>query len=176
MTEKRPDITPDLKVNTLLEHYPEVEDALISMSPEFERLKNPVLRKTIARIATLRQVARVGGVSLGDLVGGLREAAGITGEITMNEGTDEAGARPDWVRAPVKSFDAREVIEAGEHPLDRVMRELPELGPGEVYELITPFVPAPLLDVARNKGYLTWTAPADSPGEVHNYFAPEPLR
>ena len=35
------------------------------MSPAFEKLKNPILRKTVARVATLAQVAVVGGDSFG---------------------------------------------------------------------------------------------------------------
>jgi len=34
MKKPRPDITPELKVGELLEHYPEVEPALIDLSPE----------------------------------------------------------------------------------------------------------------------------------------------
>lgn len=167
--EMRPDITPDLTVGELLRHYPDLEDTLVAMSPEFRRLKNPVLRRTIARIATLRQVARVGGVPLGDLIARLREAAGVgAGPGVGFEEADEA--RPDWWREPARTYDARDEIEAGGHPLERVMRDLQALAPGDVYELVTPFVPAPLLDVARRKGFRAWTAPSVRHGEVRSYF------
>lgn len=175
--ETRPDITPDLTVGDLLRYYPDLEGTLIAMSPEFRRLKNPILRRTIAKIATLRQVAKVGGVSLGDLVNRLRGAAGAepASAVVAEEGLE---ARPDWWKEPAASYDAREDIEAGGHPLERVMKDLQALPPGAVLELVTPFVPAPLLDVARRKGFRTWTAPPDRPGEVRSYFtrASEPGR
>ncbi|MFH0843803.1 MAG: DUF1858 domain-containing protein [Bacteroidota bacterium] len=48
-------ITPKTKVLQLIETFPELEEVLINAVPAFEKLKNPVLRKTVARIATLQQ-------------------------------------------------------------------------------------------------------------------------
>ena len=55
-------IGPETKVGELLRRHPELEETLIRLSPEFQRLKNPVLRATVAKVATLRQVAQVGGL------------------------------------------------------------------------------------------------------------------
>ncbi len=49
-------IIPDSKVGALLQEFPQLEDVLIQMSPAFGHLRNPVLRKTVAKVATLRQV------------------------------------------------------------------------------------------------------------------------
>jgi hypothetical protein len=45
-------ITPQTKVGELLDAYPELESILFELSPAFAKLKNPILRKTVARIAT----------------------------------------------------------------------------------------------------------------------------
>lgn len=50
-------ITPKTKVLQLIETYPQLEELLIEMVPTFEKLKNPVLRRTVAKIATLQQAA-----------------------------------------------------------------------------------------------------------------------
>jgi hypothetical protein len=70
-------ITPDSKIGDLLERWPELEEVLLGISPHFKALKNPVLRRTIAKVATLRQVATVSGVALGVLVERLRAGAGL---------------------------------------------------------------------------------------------------
>ena len=57
-------ITPKTKVFQLIETYPQLEDVLIDYVPAFKKLKNPVLRKTVAKIATLQQAASVGGVKV----------------------------------------------------------------------------------------------------------------
>jgi len=43
-------ITPKTKVLQLIEGYPKLEDILIGYVPAFEKLQNPVLRKTVAKI------------------------------------------------------------------------------------------------------------------------------
>jgi hypothetical protein len=76
-------ITPKTKVLELIETYPELEDVLIEYAPAFKNLKNPVLRRTVAKIATLQQAAAIGGVKTEELINRLRKEVGqdlITGE------------------------------------------------------------------------------------------------
>ena len=51
----------------------------------------------------------------------------------------------------------------------QVMADLAALRDDEVYVLVTPFVPAPLLDLARDKGYLGHSVAVDE-GQVRTYF------
>lgn len=153
------DITPDTKVGTLLANYPHLENFLIEMSPVFARLRNPILQRTVAKVATLRQAAEIGGLPLATMINSLRKAAGLEETITGGETGSNNADKPDWIdfSAVAKSLDAGPILEKGEHPLGRVMNELKELEPGKIYELITPFIPAPLIDMAKGKGYLAWT-------------------
>ena len=59
-------ISPKTKVLQLIETYPQLEDVLIEFAPAFKKLKNPVLCKTVARIATLQKAAAVGNVKVED--------------------------------------------------------------------------------------------------------------
>lgn len=162
-------ITPETKVGDLLAHYPDLEGVLVELSPAYQALKNPVLRRTVARVATLRQVARVGGVPLGTLIRRLRTAAGQPDEIPVSD-AGEAGIRPAWTSTdPWRTWDARPTIEAGGHPMEQVMKDLAALPPERVYVLITPFVPAPLMDLAANKGFESHAVP-EAPDLVRTYF------
>jgi hypothetical protein len=149
------DITPDTKVGALLTAHPELEDELVAISPTYRALKNPVLRRTVAKVATLRQVAKVGNVPLGMLIDRLRAAAGLEPLAGEPGEGGPAGPRPEWARSEgaARVFDARVLIEDGGHPMEQVMAHLAELAPGAVYELVTPFVPAPLVDLAAQKGF-----------------------
>jgi len=170
MGEPRPAITPELKVSELLDSYPELEPVLLGMSPSFEALKNPVLRRTVAKLATLQQVARVGNIGLGALVGRLREAAGQAGGANVDL-EPAAGARPAWARDELVKgrFDARSILGEGGHPGPAVMKELQALASGEVYVLVTPFVPAPLVDKAVDRGIEAWSQP-EGPDVVLTWF------
>ena len=140
---ERMDITPDVVVADLLAAWPELEDELIAAAPPFAKLRNPVLRRTIARVTTLRQAARVGGVALPDLITRLRTAAGQAPIAVADEA--RASTRPAWLDAVtvVDRYDARADIEAGRHPVGPVLARVKSLGAGEAYELVTGFEPTP---------------------------------
>ncbi len=168
------DITPESKVGRILERWPGLEDVLVEMSPAFRKLRNPVLRKTVARVATLRQVADVGNVDLGTLINRLRQEAGLGGITVEGESSSsESAGPPAWYsgEAVVKTFDARPVITSGGQPLGTVMEDIGRLEPGQIYELVTPFVPAPLIERVREKGFLAWSSSGPS-GTVRTFITP----
>ena len=172
MPECPASITPDSKLGELLERWPGLEAVLLELSPHFGALKNPVLRRTVAKIATLRQVSTVSGVALGVLVARLREGAGLAPAAVEDGGPGAAPAeRPAWAseQAVTTTHDARSAIEAGEHPMARVMTDLARLRDGEVYALVTPFVPAPLVDLARGKGFQAYSV-TEGDTVVRTYF------
>lgn len=166
----RPPITPEMKVGDLLKHYPELEPVLLALSPAYKALKNPVLRQTVAKVATLRQVATVGGLSLGTLINHLRRAAGQELAEVVPE-AETLAEPPEWANPARVSatYDARPTIESGGQPIEHVMRDLGQLKLGEVYQLITPFVPAPLVELAEKKGFQTFSV-QEGPERVLTYF------
>ena len=46
----------------IINAYPELENELVNYVPAFEKLKNPLLRHTVAKVATLQQAATIGRV------------------------------------------------------------------------------------------------------------------
>jgi uncharacterized protein (DUF2249 family) len=150
-------ISPKTKVMQLIEAYPQLEDVLIGYVPAFSKLKNPLLRKTVARIATLQQAASIGNVPVGDLINHLRKQIGqelFAGE----EGSGFNTSKPDWFSEDLVSmeFDAREMLAAGEQPVNQVISDLKKLQEGQVYKLTAPFLPAPLIDKASSLGISHW--------------------
>jgi len=69
-------ITPDTKIAELLDAYPQLEEVLVQQSPHFTALKNPVLRRTVAKVATLAKAAQMGGVPIRQMILALRQAVG----------------------------------------------------------------------------------------------------
>lgn len=165
-------ITPKTKIYDLLESYPELEDVLIGAAPEFKKLRNPVLRKTITRITNISQAATIGGLNVEELVNRLREKVG-QGNIDQ---IDEAGTKyttlcPDWFskEAVVKTIDIREMLNRDEQPVHEVLASAKKLGENEILEIIAPFIPAPLLDKTLSLGYKHWLD-KKSEGEYRVYF------
>ena len=164
-------ITPETRVGEMLKRYPNLEDVLMGISPTYQALKNPVLRKTVAKVATLRQVAKVGNVPLGSLMERLRSAVGQESAGARPDEAAEAVPRPAWADAAAvkQEFDAREMIESGGHPMPRVMSDLAGLGPEATYVLVTAFMPAPLIDLASQKGFEHWSE-CPNPLMFRTYF------
>ncbi len=74
-------ITPKTTVHTLLKEYPFLLEFLAGYHPEFKKLTNPVLRRTVGRMATLDTVAEQGNVPLNQLTDD------IAAEIERQTGT-----------------------------------------------------------------------------------------
>lgn len=150
-------ITPRTKVIQIIETWPQLEDVLIDYVPVFSKMKNPVLRKTVARIATLQQAATVGNVRVEDLVNRLRKEVGQE-LLTENEEASYNTVRPWWFdESPLHGeLDAREMLSAGEHPVNQVMADLKHLPPGKIYKVLAPFLPAPLIDKASSISLSHW--------------------
>ena len=165
-------ITPKTKIYDLLESYPELEDVLIGAAPEFKKLRNPVLRKTITRITNISQAATIGGLNVEELVNRLREKVGQGNIDQIDEtGTKYTTACPDWFRkeAVVKTIDIREMLNRDEQPVHEVLASAKKLGEDEILEIIAPFIPAPLLDKTLSLEYKHWLDKR-SEGEYRVYF------
>ncbi|WP_315264006.1 DUF1858 domain-containing protein, partial [Tannerella forsythia] len=165
MHRNKPLITPETKVGELLTHYPELEELLLQFSPAFATLKNPILRRTVAQVTSLRQAAKVGNANIVEMVNSLRQAAGqsISDENSLIESEN---ARVALVgKAPTAitfTLDVRPVLEKGEHPKELVMKEANRLQAGECMELLTPFPPVPLIELLEKKGFaVTMVEPGD---------------
>jgi hypothetical protein len=156
MSERKIIISPKTKVGELLDNFPDLESVLMEMSPAFEKLKNPVLRRTVARVATLQQVAAVGRLNVEEMVNRLRKEAG---QSAMENGSIESeyfsSVAPDWfnVSRITRTFNASPKINSGGSPMNEILQQANLLKTGEILELITPFVPAPIIDLLKTKRY-----------------------
>lgn len=163
-------ITPKTKVLQLIETYPQLEDVLIEYVPAFKKLKNPVLRKTVARIATLQQAASIGNVKVEDLINRLRKEVGQD-SFSENTSTAYNYQQPEWFNEKKinTEFDVREMLSAGEHPVNQVIADLNKMQAGSIYKLIAPFLPAPLVDKASSLKVQHWIV-KESEEEFVIYF------
>jgi hypothetical protein len=175
----RPPITPETRVGELLDAFPELEATLLGLAPAFEKLRNPILRRTVAKVATLQQAARIGGLEVRDLVARLRQAAGqpaldahgVAGATSggasgLFENTAPAWFNDSLVEPPI---DADAILASGEHPLGLVRHRLAALGSGRILAVACSFRPVPLIDTLLKEGYEVFVREAID-GQVTTYF------
>lgn len=170
MEEHKLIIRPKTKVGELLDVYPELEDVLIGIVPAFKKLKNPVLRKTVARVTTLQQAAVVGKVKLDEILEPLRKAVGQTAELLTEEEKQYFSEKPEWFddNKIVKTIDASKILNSGENPLGVIMNASHALEDDTILEIIHEFVPAPIIDELSEKGFAFWLTGSEN--KIKLYF------
>lgn len=169
---KKIEITPDTKIGELLDNYPQLEDLLLSFSPSFAKLNNPILRKTIGKVASLRQVAQIGGLNLSEMILLLRKEAGqnINDVTTEDEPTVKSIAYPYWldIENITITLDVCDIIDKGESPMKDILDKVNLLSKSDILLLITPFDPIPIKEILNAKQFISWTESKDN--KVYSYF------
>jgi DUF438 domain-containing protein len=92
------ELSPKTRIDDLLKTYPFLLDYLVGRSTAFSLLKNPVMRKTVGKMATLAQASALGAIPietlLADLAAEIRAKTGS--EVAVNqEGGGEVEALAD---------------------------------------------------------------------------------
>ena len=104
------ELSAKTKIDDLLEKYPFMMDFFVNRAPQFKLLQSTVMRKTVGKVATLSQVATVGGIALDRL---LSEVAGKiraeTGEevVISTDGAaipEVSGARQEILKGIIKDL------------------------------------------------------------------------
>lgn len=171
-------ITPETRIGELLDAYPQLEERLIEWVPAFSKLRNPLLRRTVARVATVEQAARIGGIGVRDLVGRLRAETGEKDSLppVLEHLPEVASAPPAWLRDALvrENLDADAMLETGEHPVGRIRNFASTAGPGDILRLTSSFRPSPLLDMLVKGGAAVYSAQT-APGRHVSYICPKPL-
>src|SRR6266496_3597448 len=148
-------ITPETTIGALLEAYPETEGVLVDMAPAFAKLRNPVVRRTVAKVATLEQAAKIGGVSLQAMIRRLRNVTGQGGlDLPVLQPRQDSAQNASWLMdgRVVEEIDADAMLERGVHPIGKIREAVGALGPGEVVVLRSSFRPQPLIETLRRAG------------------------
>ena len=150
-------ISADTKIATLLKENPAALDAIISISPKFNKLRNPLLRKLMASRTSISMASKVGGCTVNDFFNKL-EPLGFT--IDRNEKVNETVVQkqtPAFLQkiseADIVELDVRAEIETGKDPLNLIMKTLKQLKPGQLFKLINSFEPVPLMLLLEKQGF-----------------------
>ncbi len=165
------EINPSTTVHELLEAYPELEAKLISIAPPFKKLTNPLLRKSVAKVATIKHISSVGNIQLNELINILRAEVGQSGTDESYQDEDYFAPEPTWFSTDKISVSIveEEVEDKDKMTVVTVLREAKKVKTGEIIELITTFLPAPGIDTMRSKGYSAWTLKGEG-NIIRTYF------
>jgi len=164
-------IDKDTKISRLLNENPKAIEAIASINKHFRKLKNPILRKTLAPRVSIADAARIGGTSVNAFFEKLAplgfEAGPQAEETDIN--TQYKIEMDNFKKENVVQMDVRPVIEAGNDPFKAIMGAIKTLPGDGVLEIINVFEPIPLINNLREKGFASFTE-RPTEGEVHTFF------
>ncbi len=156
-------ITPETRVGALLDEYPQLEQVLIDIAPVFAKLRHPMLRKTVAKIATLETAAGIAGLPIRELVLRLRREIGqdaldaLQGEASVKDQKATCQTPPPWTTSVeiLATINVEALLERGEHPLAKVRSLMRGAAPGQALRIESAFQPLPLIEELLKAGLKT---------------------
>lgn len=165
-------INSGTKIAAILKHNPAALDAIIAISPKFEKLRNPFLRKVMAGRTSISMAAKVGGCKVEDFFNRLKP---LGFDIDKDNATkdEEKKPLPPFIVALKKEqiieLDVRPVIAAGQDPLSIIVKEVNSIQPGQVLKITNSFEPTPLMVLLEKQGFSSY-ADAIREDWVETYF------
>ncbi len=157
----------------LLKDHPGALDAIISISPKFNKLRNPLLRKLMASRTSIAMASRIGKCSVNDFFEKLQPLGfsidAKTEEITRNQEQNVPAFMKQATKENITELNVRPVIETGKDPLSLIIAKVKPLQPGQILKLINTFEPAPLVQLLGKQGFEAHTEMIHD-DLVHTYF------
>jgi uncharacterized protein (DUF2249 family) len=156
----------DDRISTVLARDERLLEVLVAAAPAFKKLQNPLLRKTMSKLATVEQAARIAGLDAADLLARLNGAlAGEPPRDVRPIGAARAAPPQEAVPAAlldvpperIVDLDVREELRAGREPFRLIMSAAGRVDGGGVLRLRAIFEPAPLYPVLGRQGFSHFT-------------------
>ncbi|MCC7400328.1 MAG: DUF2249 domain-containing protein [Chitinophagaceae bacterium] len=167
-------INAQTKIAALLKHHPDALETIITLSPDFKKLRNPILRKLMAGRTSIAMASKIGGCKPEDFFKALAPLGfEVDDKAVAEEKTPESKPMPDFLKnlKPEQfiNFDVRVMIASGDDPLRHIQKKVKELNPGEALKIINNFEPVPLIKLLEKQGFDSFVNFKDSE-TIETYF------
>jgi uncharacterized protein (DUF2249 family) len=162
-------INAGTRIASLIRSHPGALDRLISISPRFHKLKNPVMRKLLAGRATIAMAARIAGISVNEFFDQL-SPLGFVPETRMETEQPEHSAFFRQLKADeIVELDVRPYLDNNQDPLPVILEAIRDLDPARVLCIINSFEPLPLIALLEKRGCVSYTEQKER-DRFHTFF------
>ena len=166
-------INHQTRISDIIRHDSRAIEAIASINPHFNKLRNPILRRVLAPRVTVKDAARIGGCTVEAFLAKL-ECIGF--EIEEASPAPEVREKPrhdDRILSAIEEgriepMDVRPILESGTDPFQAIMERLRSLPEDHALEVINSFEPAPLIKLLGKKGYTSMVIAEGN--AVHTWF------
>ena len=152
-------INSQTKIAALLKQHPDALEAIVTLSPDFKKLRNPVLRKLMAGRTSIAMASKIGGCQPEDFFEKLKplgfEVDSYTPEskVLLTEQNDI----PPFIKSlkvnHIVSLDVRSMLANGNDPLKMIQEKVKGLQQGQALKICNTFEPTPLITLLEKQGF-----------------------
>lgn len=169
-------IDENTKISKIISNNPEAIEKIVSLSKHFEKLRIPILRKTLASRVSIKQAAKIGGVRVQVFFEKLAPL-GFTYDSSMIPKIEPPEERKEdktenHFFENIVELDVREMLRQNKDPFNLIMDTLEKLPKNGTLNIINTFEPIPLINILSKKGYIHYVNPIEK-ALVHTYFKKE---
>ena len=149
-------INANTKIAALLKHNADALEAIISITPKFEKLRNPILRKLMAGRTSIGMASKISGCNIEDFYRKLA-SLGFESEVGVLPVNELKPHLPAFFRLlktdQIRELDVRIVIDSGADPLPLISKTIKDIKKGNALKIINSFEPTPLLSLLKKQGF-----------------------
>ncbi len=166
-------INANTKISKILKQNPDALEAIISINPKFEKLRNPLLRKLMAARTSIGMASKIAGFSVEKFFEKLQPLGFEPDRETAPDSNMEKSKLPAFFHAvkpeQIIDFDVRPIIESGADPLSAIVAKVKSIPKGGVLKIINSFEPTPLISLLKKQGFESFVDTIDDT-LVETYF------
>lgn len=164
------------KIAVLLKHHPDALETIVALSPDFKKLRNPILRALMAGRTTIAMASKIGGCkpqAFFEALAPLGFEVDISHVASHEDTVSENSPKPAYLKnllpQQLINLDVRAMLAEGKDPLKSIQKKVKSLNQGEVLVIINNFKPVPLIKLLEKQGFQTYVNLID-PDTIETYF------
>ena len=168
-------ISPQTKIAALLKHHPDALEAIVTLSPDFKKLRDPILRGIMAGRTTISMASKIGGCRPDDFYRVLKpygfeiDESSATGEDVLPERKPLPASLQNITSENFVVLDVRSMLAEGNDPLKFIQQTVKNLVDGQVLKIVNTFEPTPLIKLLEKQGFESYTDVVDQE-LIETYF------
>ncbi|HEY8689516.1 MAG TPA: DUF2249 domain-containing protein [Chitinophagaceae bacterium] len=165
-------INSQTKIAAIIKAHPDALETIISISPKFKKLRNPILRKMMAGRTSIGMASKIGDCDVKIFFNKLK-SLGFEIDATEISNAEEKRSVPGFITSLKKEqlveLDVRPVIASGKDPLSIIIEKVKTIKAGQVLKIINTFEPIPLIRLLEKQGFIVY-ADVINDDLVETYF------
>jgi uncharacterized protein (DUF2249 family) len=166
-------INANTKISKILKQDSDALEAIISITPKFEKLRNPLLRKLMASRTSIGMASNIAGISVENFFEKLQSLGFESDRETEPESNTQKPKLPAYFNSlkaeQIIEFDVRPIIDAGQDPLSSIVKKVKSIPQNGALKIINSFEPTPLISLLKKQGFDSFVDKVDEQ-TIETYF------